>query len=84
VPGAGLEQARRLQLLVDLAHRHRRDAELARHGADRGQPEARRKLAAGDAVFDHPAQLAAERDRQVRVDVEGHWGGFLVRRYAEL
>ena len=63
--GAGLrfDQARLLQVAIDLADRHRRDADLIGKLAHRRQALAGRKLAAGDPVFDEAAQLHAERHR---------------------
>ena len=74
--GAGtspaLEQARGLQLLVDLAHGHRRQTEQGGKLAHRRQAAAGRELAAGDAVLDQSAKLDAERYRQVTVDAQVH------------
>jgi hypothetical protein len=71
----GLQQPDFLQLLVDLAHGHGRDAQLAGHGAHRRQALARLELAADDPVFDHAAQLDAERDGKAGIDIEGHERG---------
>jgi hypothetical protein len=50
-----------LQLAIDLADRHRRDADGFGKLAHRRQALARGQLAAGDPVFDEAAQLHAER-----------------------
>ncbi len=70
--GAPLDQPLGLQVAIDLADGHRRDADLPGQFAHRRQRRARRQRDKGNLVLDGALQLLADRDGRLAVDLDFH------------